>query len=342
VVLLAGGASWAQAPVEILQQSMVYQHPPAEPDGKTNVQGFNHGPSIILLPDGRLMVAWFSAPFEGADSQKILHAFSSDAGRTWTPATVLQDLPGRTDFDPAFVSNGRDVFFFFSSRAQPLHQLYLRRSSDSAATWSAPELVEAAPGHTSRSNGIRLSTGELLMPIHSMLEKRGRVLKSSDDGKTWRGVGQITDASGFGQEPTLAELKTGRLLLILRTRDGFIWRSTSHDRGETWSTAEKSGLTGGVSSHNLFRLRNGTLILTSNSTPGQRYPLTMRLSKDDGTTWTPPVTLADRPASGERIRVCYPSVAQLPDDSLVIVWAEYRNEDDERWGNIHAAKVSVR
>ena len=55
-VLLAAAAAQAQSPLEILSRSIVFKHPHADPYDRANRYGFNHGPSVTLLPDGRLRV----------------------------------------------------------------------------------------------------------------------------------------------------------------------------------------------------------------------------------------------------------------------------------------------
>jgi predicted neuraminidase len=294
-----------------------------------------------LLPDGRLMTAWYSAPFEGSPKQKIVSAFSSDQGRTWSAAATLQDFEGRADFDPAFVGAGKQTFLFFSA-TNPL-RIYFRVSGDAGRSWSPPNEAPVETGHTSRSNGIRLSTGELLVPLHRTGTRAGGVLKSRDGGKTWQRFGSVANPDGQGGEPTLAEVKSGRVMMLLRTKDGELWRSFSADKGETWSVPEKTGLPATSSSHNLFRTRDGTLVLTHNpSPPPLRFPLTMRVSRDDGATWGQPAVIADRPAQAGGWQVSYPSVAELPDGTWLVVWTQIKSSPGELYGDIQAARVVLK
>ncbi|PYV28536.1 MAG: hypothetical protein DMG24_01815, partial [Acidobacteria bacterium] len=94
---------------------MVFAHPTADPYDPSNHHGFNHAPSVVLLPDGRLLAAWFSGPFEASVNQVILGSHSSDRGLTWSPAEVLQDFPHKSDFDPAFIADGERTWLFFSA-----------------------------------------------------------------------------------------------------------------------------------------------------------------------------------------------------------------------------------
>ena len=351
------GKQDALAPV-VISRSMVFAHPAADPYDPQNRFGFNHAPSAVLLPDGRLLAAWFSGPYEASVNQLILGSSSADGGLTWSTPEVLQDFPRKSDFDPAFIADGKRTWLFFSAgrwnRYPFVHEeenavgansfsTYARHSDDSGHTWSPPIVVSEK--HGSRSNGIRLSTGELLLPMEDFVDHAAGVLKSSDGGKNWKLRGEITTPAG-ADEPSLAELHSGAVMMILRTRDGFLWRSFSRDRGETWSAPEKTGMVAAGASHNLLRLRDGRLLLTHDESPRNRTPLTLRLSSDQGESWTEPVTLAEvsLPPEGDPVwgvQVTYPSAVQLPDGVVVVVWAYIVLSDAAQYGDIRAARIRV-
>jgi len=331
----------AEAPCEISDRVAVFKHTSTDPKDPANTSGYNLGPSITMLPDGRLMAAWFSAPSEGAASQRILQAFSSDQGRTWGEATVLQDFPEKADFDPVLFVAGKETFLFFSA-FDPQIDIYFRRSRDSAKTWTGPEKINQ-PNHTTRSNGIQLTTGELLVPLHTRGTKAGGVMKSHDGGKTWARFGAVANPEGQGGEPTIAETKSGKIHMMLRTKDGQLWRSISADKGETWSAPEKTGLTATSSASHLLRTRDGTLVLTCNPGPTPlRFPLIIRSSRDEGVTWSEPALLADRPTKVGGWSICYPTLTELPDGSLIAIWAQIKGSPGELYGDIHTARIRLR
>lgn len=327
--------------IQISDRTVIFKHTSTDPKDPANTSGFNLGPSITLLPDGRVMAVWFSSPSEGATSQRIVQAFSSDQGRTWGSATVLQDFEGKADFDPVLFVAGGETFLFFSAFT-PQIDIYFRRSTDSAKTWTEPVKLNQ-PNHTTRSNGIRLSTGELLVPLHLRGTKAGGVLKSSDGGQTWKRSGMVANPEGQGGEPTIAETKSGKIHMILRTKDSQLWRSISHDKGETWSATEKTGLTGTSSASHLLCTRDGTLDLTYNPGPTpHRFPLHLRISRDEGKTWSEPTLLADRPAKGSGWSICYPTLTELADGTLVAIWAQIKNSTGELYGDIHSARIRLK
>jgi predicted neuraminidase len=349
----------ATAP-RLVSKSMIFKHPSADPYDCANLYGFNHATSVTALPDGRLMAAWFSGPFEAAVNQVILSSVSSDKGSTWSPAAVLQDTPRKSDFDPAFLVDGKRVWFFYSVgrwNRYPFIQpqkdeigidsfkLFRRYSDDSGRTWSEPVMLLEKLGTGCRSNGIRLSSGELVLPLHGYMSNEAGVLKSDDHGATWRRIGGITSAAGAA-EPSIAEVAPGELMMVLRTGDGFIWQVFSRDKGDTWTAPEKTSIVAARSSHNLFRLPDGRIALTHNPTKNVRAPLTTRISDDRGKTWGEPLVIADAKQPGKDDeawgrQVSYPSVAAIDSKTIIAVWGDLYLSNSEQYGDVHSARIAV-
>jgi len=345
---------------KVLSRSLIFRYENADPYDLKNLYGFNHATSIMTLPDGRLLAAWFSGPFEASVHQVILASYSSDKGQTWAPAFELQNTPRTSDFDPAFIRDGKRVWFFYSAgrwnrypfvRDQKHEvgvesfKVYHRYSDDSGRSWSSPTLVLEKIGMGCRSNGIKLSTGELLLPLHGFLSGVASVLKSADGGKTWHRFGEIRTAT-VAHEPSIAELPSGEIMMVLRTGDGVLWQAFSKDKGETWLPAEKTDIVAARSSHNLFRLEDGRIVLTHNASKSVRTPLTLRLSTDAGMTWNEPLVIAAVPVPGpdDQVwtrQVSYPSVTTIDARTLAVAWGEISISNVEQRGDIYLAKVQV-
>lgn len=357
--LLSTKATPARAP-RLMSRSVIFKSPSKDPYDLKNLYGFNHGTSVVTLPDGRLLAAWFSGPFEASVHQVILASFSSDQGKTWSRAEVLQDTRSKSDFDPAFILDGGRVWFFYSvgrwnrypfirdeknEVGAESFKVYHRYSDDSGRSWSQPAMVIEKLGMGCRSNGIKLSTGELLLPLHGFLSGIGSVLKSVDGGKSWNRFGEIKTAT-TAQEPSIAELPSGDVMMVLRTGDGVLWQVFSKDKGETWLPSEKTDIVAARTSHNLFRLADGRIVLTHNAAKSVRTPLTTRISSDGGKTWGEPLVLADVPVPSKNDevwsrQVSYPSATALDGKTLLVVWGELYLSATEQYGDIHSATVGV-
>lgn len=344
----------------LLSRSVVFNYPETDPYDPADRYGFNHAPSITRLSNGDLLCVWFSGPFEGAVNQVILASRSQDGGLTWGKAFVINRTPRKSSFDPAFIADGPRTWLFFTvgrwnrypytegekdAVGVRSYHIYSRYSSDSAATWSP---LNQIPGMLfCRSNGIRLTSGELLLPVYTVKdngdEDQDHTLRSTDDGKTWS-LGNGISSRGGADEPTIAEVSGGRVLMILRTHDGFIWRTYSDNKGISWTTPIRTDLPAAASSSNLFRLQDGRITLTHSPCGAEyRTPLTIRISGDDGQTWGTPLQLAkaEPPPHASEHQVTYPSVTQLPDGTLVVVWTEIVISDSQQFGDIWSARVRV-
>jgi predicted neuraminidase len=345
---------------KVLSRSQVFRYEKGDPYDLQNLYGFNHAASIAALPDGRLLAAWFSGPFEASVHQVILASYSSDKGLTWSPTFELQNTPRKSDFDPAFIVDGKRVWFFYSvgrwtrwpyvrdeknEVGLESFKVFHRYSDDSGHSWSEPKLVLERIGMGCRSNGIKLSTGELLLPLHGYRSGVAGVLKSADGGRTWNRFGEIKTAN-VAHEPSIAELPSGEIMMVLRTGGGVMWQVFSKDKGETWLPAEKTDIVAARTSHNLFRLQDGRVVLTHNASKSARTPLTMRLSADGGKTWGEPATIASVPVPAPNDdawsrQVSYPSVAAVDANTLVVVWGEILRSSVEQRGDIYSARVVV-
>ena len=347
-------------------QSVVFEYDRSDPYDLKNLYGFNHAPSVTLLADGRLLVAWFSGPYEASVHQVILGTYSSDGGKSWSEAEVLSDIPRQSDFDPAFIRDGETTHLFFSAGRWTRYpflgigrdkykvgpdsfRIYTRVTQDSGKTWSETKPIDENTKWGCRSNGIKLTTGEYILPIHSFgTNHTAAVLYSGNKGKTWKKstVVEMPDRI-WAVEPCVAELEQDKLMMIIRSRDGFLWTSQSPDRGKTWEKPVNSQLPAGYASHNIISTSGGYLALTHNpSKPPVRTPLTIRLSGDKGKNWGEPLQLAkiEVPAPEEEVfgrQVTYPSAVELPDGSLFVVWTQIEMSPSMQSGIIQAAKVKL-
>jgi predicted neuraminidase len=332
---------------KLIATSTVFEYPQDDPYDRSNLYGFNHAPSVVRLADGRLLASWFSGPFEASVHQVILGAYSDDEGATWSKEVLLNDAPRRSDFDPAFITDGGRTWLFFTvgrwdrypfvglrdvekkEVGVASYKLYARTTDDSGHTWGDPVQVIDKVSWGSRSNGIKLATGELVLPVYHFSKQTAAVVRSQDGGQTWQRHGNVLPEGKVGaNEPTIAQLPDGELLMVVRSRKGFLWQSRSQDRGITWSEPVKTDMIAAASSHNLYTTKSDHLLLTHNAcAPPRRTPLTIRASDDGGKSWGEPLTLVkiQHPTPDEEVfsrSVCYPSVTELSDGSLLVVWTK--------------------
>jgi hypothetical protein len=353
------------APVEVVSRAQVFKYDTAEPYDRQNLYGFNHAPSVVLMPDGRLLAAWFSGPYEAAVNQVILGSYSSDGGATWSGVQVLQDDPVRSDFDPAFIRAGERVYMCYSvgrwnkypgyrpgpdevaATGPESFTIQCRWTDDSGATWTDPLRVHDSTGWGCRSNGVQLETGALILPTHDFLKWQSAALKSEDGGKTWIRSEPVSPKSGGAAEPCIARCKSGELVMATRCRDGVMRFSRSSDRGASWTVPEPADIQAGDSSPSLISLTDGTLLLTyTASKPPYRTSLGVRTSRDEGRTWSEVFELASVKPAGEgedfwSHSACYPSASELADGRVIVVWTQISMSPSWQGGVIESAVLKV-
>ena len=89
-------------------------------------------------------------------------------------------------------------------------------------------------------------------------------------------------------QPSLWEEPAGHVHALIRSNGGFVYRSDSEDFGETWCPAYPTAIPNNNSGLDCVRMENGTVALVCNPIEkdwGPRSPLTLFVSRDNGTTF---------------------------------------------------------
>jgi sialidase-1 len=278
----------------------------ATPDFPRNTEG-----SVVELDDGSLLCAMsvFSANTSDFAKARILGRTSTDGGRTWGEARVLQENTGGLNVMSVTLRRlkapaepGTIAMFFLQKNAYDDLRMYVRFSNDEAQTFGEPVLVTPDPGYHVVNNDrvTQLSTGRLIVPAASTadVEKVNHFVchcyVSDDGGQTWRGTpGEVDVPKRGAMEPEVIELRDGRLMMIIRTQLGQIATSFSEDAGETWSAAGKLDVVAPEAPATIRRIpATGDLLLIWNNVyeagaghGGARTPLNAAISTDEGQTW---------------------------------------------------------
>jgi predicted neuraminidase len=160
--------------------------------------------------------------------------------------------------------------------------------------------------------------GRILMPMYDERDWSAFCLISDDGGDTWLQSQSLSAGVGIIQ-PALASLRNGRLLMLLRSRGGAVYRSISLDEtARAWIPPEATSLPNPNSAVELVRLASGTLVCVYNHSTRRRSPLRVTLS-DDGETWT---TWRDLEVEDDEFS--YPTAIQTPDGLIHVLYTHRR------------------
>jgi len=185
---------------------------------------------------------------------------------------------------------------------------------------------------------IQTSKGHIVVPVqpmrHDPMRNTLRSYVSEDDGKTWK-PSNIIDLGGNhdhdgAMEPTLVELRDGRLWMLIRTTLGRFWEAYSDDYGYSWRVLRPSRIRAPSSPGYMIRLASGRLVLAYNHRYDLAYPycrreLAISFSEDEGNTWTEPSLIARSKAPpGSYVRpLAYPYLFEArPGEIWVATWCD--------------------
>lgn len=320
-----------------------------------------HASTVLPLEDGRVLAAWFGGSGEGNADVGIWLAEKDEKG-FGEPRVVAQGLVPHWNPVLYRFADGRIVLYYKVGRKISCWQTMYIESFDGGRTFTEPR--ELIPGDISGGRGpvrnkpVRLKSGRILAPASCEIGLwRCFADISDDDGHTWRKSNLIEVAGLEEYERKLlawqalaeasetpverpAELRHGRGIIqptlwesesgvhaLMRSGEGFIYRSDSTDGGETWCAPYPTNMPNNNSGIDLTKLPDGALLLVCNPVQeswGMRTPISVAMSKDDGETWTKLCDLQTEP--GE---FSYPAIVSV--GNRVYITYTYKRENVAYW-----------
>jgi predicted neuraminidase/lysophospholipase L1-like esterase len=265
----------------------------------------NHGSSIVELPNGDLLTAWFHGSGERrSDDVRILGARLRAGARTWSEPFLLADTPGFPDTNCTMLleptsAGGHRLWLFWPTIQANLWESALMKVKVSTdfegpgpPVWQWQDVLHMKPGEgfhdlvAERTDEYFRSLGFADARDPTLPERTrnwaARNLEQAAD-KLTRRLGWFTRA-----HPVVLALPEGgqRLLLGLYS-DGFSFASATYsdDGGHSWTMSEP--IIGGGNIQPTFALRDdGTLLafMRDNGPPPERAHVAE--SSDLGATWT--------------------------------------------------------
>lgn len=268
---------------------------------------------FVTLNDGRIMFIYTKYSGKGGSDfapADLVARYSTDGGQTWTQEDeVVVRNEGKMNVMSVSLLrllDGRIALFYARKNSRSDNIPYVRYSADEAKTWSEPQpCVTDQPGYFVMNNdrATQLKSGRIILPVSlhksptTEWSNRGtlRCYYSDDAGTSWQPGQQVPNAEDvITQEPGVVELKDGRLLMYMRANGGVQYFSYSSDQGQTWSQIEPSTIASPISPASMARvpMTNELMLVWNNNGAkgpgyfkGQRSPLTVAISDDEGKTW---------------------------------------------------------
>lgn len=258
-----------------------------------------HASTLTCLSGGDLLAAWFGGTCEGDPDVDIWISRRHKGIGIWSIPVKAAEEAGLPHWNPVlFTAEGGTVYLFYKV-GHTFSEWYTRViiSRDGAQTWSQPrELVQGDRGGRGpvRNKPIILQNGAWVAPASLEQEAwEAFVDVSTDRGEKWTSSSMIragiTREPGKGIiQPTLWESQPNHVHMLLRSTEGFIYRSDSIDGGKSWCEAYATSQPNNNSGIDVVMTAGGLLALVHNPVGanwGPRTPLIVSLSEDDGLNW---------------------------------------------------------
>lgn len=269
-------------------------------------------PSLLVTPKSTLLAFCEGRKTSRADHGDVdlVLKRSGDGGKTWGPLELVHeegDTAKITIGNPCPVVD-RDSGVIWLPFCRDNRDVFVTHSRDDGKTWAKPVNITAGvkkPGWswvaTGPGVGIQLREGKhkgrLVIPCdHKDKAQPGNagyhshVIYSDDHGKTWQLGGS---AGPFTNECQVVELADGTLLLNMRNYHGDKDKSRrraiafSKDGGMTWSESRyDDALIEPICQASLHRHARNVLLFCNPASTRKRERLTVRVSHDEGKTWS--------------------------------------------------------
>jgi len=286
-------------------------------------------PALITAANGDLVAACDARRRSSRDliwerDIDIVVRRSSDNGRTWSDMEVVCDYgDGRPASDPSLVldrSTG-ELFCFYNymdqDNAPKEFRLYVQTSRDDGRTWGkARDITDeiARPEwkmdfkFITSGRGIQRRSGEL---VHTLvnLQKGLHLFGSADHGRTWRLYDVPVKPAN---ESKVVELAGAELMVNSRVNGRACrWAHRSADDGRSWRSAARPDLVDPGCNASIIRYTSKAdgyakdrLLFSNASSPSGRKNLAVRISYDEGATWSEGRVIDAGPSAYSSLTIC--------------------------------------
>ncbi len=285
-------------------------------------------PTIATAPNGDLVAVIDERvsncnDLNGNKNINIVSRISKDNGKTWSDVKTVIDFPyGKSASDPSIIVDNitKELFLFYNymdySYEKDVYFLHVVKSKDNGQTWSDPiditSQITKPEWHKewkfmTSGAGIQTKSGQLLHVIDHV--KRGAyVFGSNDHGKTWFFIDTPINPA---DESKIVELNDGSWMLNSRVnKAGIRYVHISKDNGITWQSKADSNLIDPGCNAGFIRytsIKNGDdknrLLLANINSKNKRQNIVVRISYDEGKTWTEAKTIYSGSAAYSSITV---------------------------------------
>jgi predicted neuraminidase len=293
---------------------------------------YKHPAAIEELPNGDLYIVYYGGEGEYDGDTAVFGSRRPKRSNAWSAPKRIADTPDRSEGNAVIWHEpGGVTWLFYVVRYGVTWSdsiIKYKYSTDNAKTWTDSEILSFEKGMMVRSQPIQLIGGDILLPIYHETghdkesvgpDSASLFARRNKTSNEWSFTKKIHSRIGNIQ-PSVVQCDANYLLAFCRRGggygpmpDGFIVKTESHDGGLTWSPGVDTEFPNPNSAVDLIRMRNGHLVLIYNdNSEGERMPLTLRVSMDNGKTWPHVRNIVNKPGD----TAAYPFIIETADGRI--------------------------
>ena len=268
-------------------------------------------PAIVTAKNGDLIAAIDERVLSCADLNRgkdinIIVRRSKNNGKTWSDIEYVVDFPlGQSASDPSMIVDGKtgDIFLFYNYmdlvKEKNIYYFHVVKSSDNGKTWGDPVDITNQISKSewkkdfkfiTSGRGIYTQDGKMLHTLVN-LNNGLRIFGSDDHGKSWYVIDTPIKPAN---ESKIVELSDGRWMINSRVNGrGMRYAHISDDKGTSWVTRPEPKLIDPGCNGSIIQYSSKTdgynknrLIFSNAESSKGRKNLSVRISYDDGETWS--------------------------------------------------------
>ncbi len=234
-----------------------------------------HASTLAVLPDHKIIAAWFAGKQEGSPDVSIWTAVMDKD--VWslpkeTANGIQKDGIRFACWNPVlFTTRSGLLILFYKVGSSPRTWWgEMKTSADHGRSWSEVQKLPDGFLGPVKNKPVQLINGDILCPssTESISGNQWRVHMERCDsvGKSWEKIS--VDCDSFQAiQPTVLTYKNGNMQLLCRTRNNVIAQSWSYDGGTSWIKMSPTELPNPNSGIDAVSLENGMQLLVYNPLP---------------------------------------------------------------------------
>ena len=234
----------------------------------------SHASMVTELENGDLFSVWFAGSVEAAVDTVILGSRLVKGGSCWEEPLVLINVDQHAAGNPRLFYGPDKALWLLAliNYGVWCHggtRLYVKKSFDHGVTWTDLSLFIEEHGILGRNRPYQLRSNSdiWIIPTEDEDAYVCNFIRSENGGIEWNIYGELGKEENIRvDQPALIEFDDGRLMVLMRSWEGYIYKSYSEDFGRSWSRVEATSLLNNNSGIDAVRARNGDLLLVHNPT----------------------------------------------------------------------------